>query len=98
MKNLGHEPYRYKPLLIITSKIHDDLNLFIDSADNWGVKTVLNALKAEITTKEKTVFVSKHGENVRNECFRELVTGSTLLIQQVKSLILCSFCKKLHST
>ena len=47
LNNLGYEPDRYGPLLIpiITSKIHDDLNLIIsrrfDSADSWDVAIIL---------------------------------------------------------
>ena len=65
LKNLGHEPDRHEPLLIpiITSKLPDDLNLIIsrkfDSADNWDIEIVLNALKTEIIAREKTVLVSK---------------------------------------
>ena len=67
---MGYEPDRYGPLLIpiITSKIPDDLNLIIsrrfDSADSSDIEMVLNALKSEITAREKTVLVSKQGENV----------------------------------
>ena len=91
LKNLGYEPDRYGPLLIpiITSKIADDLNLIIsrklDSADSWNIETVLNILKTEVTVRGKTVLVSKQGERVRNEYFREPVTGSTLLSHQKKS-------------
>ena len=91
LKNLGYEPDRYGPLLIsiITSKIADDLNLIIsrklDSADSWNIETVLNILKTEVTVRGKTVLVSKQGERVRDEYFREPVTGSTLLSHQKKS-------------
>ena len=97
LKNLGYEPDRYGPLLIpiITSKIPDDLNLIIrrrlDSADRWDIEIVLNVLKTEITAREKTVLVSEQGENVRDEYFREPVTGSTLLSHQEKSPILWFF-------
>ena len=91
LKNLGYEPDRYGPLLIpiITSKIADDLNLIIsrklDSADSWNIETVLNILKTEVTVRGKIVLVSKQGEHVRDEYFREPVTGSTLLSHQKKS-------------
>ena len=57
LKNFGHEPDRHEPLLIpiITSKLPDDLNLIIsrkfDSADNWDIEIVLNALKTEIIAR-----------------------------------------------
>ena len=65
-----------------------------DSADSWDMEIVLNASKTEITTQEKTVLVSKQGENVRDGYFREPVTGSTLLSHQEKLPISCLFFKK----
>lgn len=62
-----------------------------DSADSWDMEIVLNASKTEITTQEKTVLVSKQGENVRDGYFREPVTGSTLLSHQEKLPISCLF-------
>ena len=58
------------------------------------MEIVLNASKTEITTQEKTVLVSKQGENVRDGYFREPVTGSTLLSHQEKLPISCLFFKK----
>ena len=104
MKNLGYEPDRNGSLLIpiITSKIPDDLNLIIsrrfNSADSWDIEIILNALKTDITAREKTILVSKQGENVRDEYFREPVTGSTLFRYQEKSTISCLFCKKQHKS
>ena len=104
LKNVGYEPERYGPLLIsiITSKIPDDLNLItskrFDSADTWDKEIILNALKTEITAREKTTLVSKQGENARDEYFREPVTGSTLLSHQEKASVLCLFCKKPHKS
>ena len=88
LKNLGYERYRCGPLLIptITSKIPDDLNLIIsrklESPDSWGKEIVLNALKTEITAREKTVLLFKQGGSMRDEYFREPVTGSTLFSHQ----------------
>ena len=62
----------------------------------WGIEIVLNVLKTEITTREKTDLVSKQGENVRHEYFRQPVTGSTLLSHQEKLPISYLFCKKQH--
>ena len=99
LKNLSYEPCRYGPLLIliIASKIPNNLNLIIsrkfDSADDWDIEIVLNTLKTEIITREKTVLVSKQGQNVQQEYFREPVTGFTLFSHQKKS-ISCLFCKK----
>ena len=45
-----------------------------------------------------TVLVSKKRENVRDEYFREPVTGSTLLSHQEKSQFPCLFCKKPHKS
>ena len=104
LKNLGYEPDRCGPLLIpiITSKIPDDLNLIIsrrfNSADSWDIEIILNALKTDITAREKTILVSKQGENVRDEYFREPVTGSTLFRYQEKSTTSCLFCKKQHKS
>ena len=104
LKNVGYEPERYGHLLIpiITSKIPDDLNLIIskrfDSADTWDKEIILNALKTEITAREKTTLVSKQGENARDEYFREPITGSTLLSHQEKSPVSCLFCKKPHKS
>ena len=104
LKNVGYEPERYGPLLIsiITSKTPDDLNLItskrFDSADTWDKEIILNALKTEITAREKTTLVSKQGENARDEYFREPVTGSTLLSHQEKASVLCLFCKKPHKS
>ena len=91
LKNVGYEPERYGHLLIpiITSKIPDDLNLIIskrfDSADTWDKEIILNALKTEITAREKTTLVSKQGENARDEYFREPVRA-----------LLCSAIRKNH--
>ena len=104
LENLVHEPDRCGPLLIpiITSKIPDDLNLIIrrifDSADSWDIVITLNAMKTEITTREKTILVSKQGENVRDKYFREPGKGFTLLSHQEKSPISCLFCKKPHKS
>ena len=63
LKNLSYEPCRYGPLLIliIASKIPNNLNLIIsrkfDSADDWDIEIVLNTLKTEIITREKTVLL-----------------------------------------
>ena len=64
-----------------------------DSADSWDMEIVLNASKTEITTQEKTVLVSKQGENVQDRYFREPDTGSTLLSHQEKLPISCLFYK-----
>ena len=91
LKNLGYEPDRCGSLLIliITSKIPDNLNFIIsrkfDSPDSWDIEIAVNALKTEIAAREKTALVSKQGENVRDEYFRGFVTGSTLLSHQEKS-------------
>ena len=34
-----------------------------DSSENWDIEIVSDALKAEIITQEKTVLVSRQGEN-----------------------------------
>ena len=100
LRNLDYEPDRHGPLLIpiITSKIPEDLILIIsrkfDSADSCDIEMILNALKTEIIAPEKDVLVSKQGENVRDEYFREPVKGSTLFSHQGKSPISCLFCKK----
>ena len=60
--------------------------------------TPLSALKTEITAREKTILVSKQGENVRDKYFSEPVTGSILLSHQEKSPISCLFCKKPHKS
>ena len=69
-----------------------------DSADSWDMEIVLNASKTEITTQEKTVLVSKQGENVQDRYFREPDTGSTLLSHQEKLPISCLFYKKPHKS
>lgn len=75
LKNLGYESDSYGPLLIpiITSKIPNALSLIIsrkfDSAENWDIKIVFDALKTEITAWEKTVLFLKEGEIVRDEHF-----------------------------
>ena len=104
LKNFDYELDRYGPLLIpiITSKILDDFSLItsrkFDSADSWVIEIFLNALESEITAREKTVLISKRAENVRDEYCRELITGSTWLSHQGKSLISCLFCKKPHKS
>ena len=50
-------------------------------------------MKTETTTREKTILVSKQGENVPDEYFKEPVMGSTLLSHQKKSPISCLLCK-----
>ena len=84
-----HLVYHFTVPLIISRKF--------DSVDSWNIEIVLNALKTEITAREKTVLVFKQGENVRDEYFREPLTGSTLLNHQEKS-ISCLFCKKPHKS
>ena len=59
---------------------------------------ILNVLKTETTAREKTILVSKEGENVQDEYFREPVMGSTLLSHQEKSPILCLLCQKPHKS
>ena len=65
LKKLAYVPDRYGPLPIttITSKIPDDLNLIFsrkfDSADRWDIEIVLDALKTEITAREKSYFRKK---------------------------------------
>ena len=58
------------------------------------MEIILSVLKTEITAREKTVLVSKQGENVRDEYFREPVTVFILFSHQKKSPISCLFCKK----
>ena len=100
LKNLNHELDRYGPLLIpiIASKTPNELNLIIsrkfDSTDSWDIEIILNALKTDITAREKNVLVSKQGENVQDEHFRQPVTDSTLLSHQEKSPTSSLFCKK----
>ena len=55
-------------------------------------------MKTEITTQKKNVLVSKQGENVRDEHFREPATSSTLLSYQEKSPISRLFSKKPHES
>ena len=62
------------------------------------MEIILSVLKTEITAREKTVLVSKQGENVRHEYFREPVTVFALFSHQKKSTISCLFCKKPQKT
>ena len=78
------------------------MNLIIsrrfNSANSWDIEIVLNALKTEISAREKTALVSKQSENMQDKYFREPITGSTLLSHQEKSPILCLFCKTPHKS
>ena len=91
LKNFGHEPDRHEPLLIpiITSKLPDDLNLIIsrkfDSADNWDIEIVLNALKTEIIAREKTALVSK-----------QMKICEMNILESLLQALLCSAIRKNH--
>lgn len=50
-------------------------------------------MKTEVNAQKKTVLILKQVKNVRDDYFRELFTGSTLLTHQEKSPISCWFCK-----
>ena len=50
-----------------------------ESSENWDIEIVSDALKAEITTQEKTVLVSRQGENYPDDYFKEPDESSTLL-------------------
>ena len=99
-KNLGYESDRYGPLLIpiITSKLPQELNLFIsrqfECSEGWEIDQVLNILKTEITAREKTSVVSKENEIHDNNL--NPISGASLT--NPSSFMKCLFCDKKHKS
>ena len=100
LKNLGYESDRYGPLLIpiITSKLPQELNLFISRqfacSEGWEIDQVLKILKTEITAREKTSVVSKENETHDNNL--NPISGASLT--NPSSFMKCLFCDKKHKS
>ena len=100
LKNLRYESDRYGTLLIpiITSKLPQELNLFIsrqfECSEGWEIDQVLKILKTEITAREKTSVVSKETEIHDNNL--NPISGASLT--NLSSFMKRLFCDKKHKS